>query len=88
MRIGARGSSSQSRSERTVASMPNGVVPLSYHPDLVEINEVVVKVKEMTGTHMSMSKKKSPHHPMMMLWAFLESCCSLCGKRWRSEIRR
>ena len=38
--------------------MSNGVAPLSYHPNLVEINEVVVKVKEMTGTHMSMSKKK------------------------------
>ena len=58
MRIGTHESPSQSRSERIVAPMSNGVAPLSYHPDLVEINEVVVKVKEMTGTHTSMSEKK------------------------------
>ena len=38
--------------------MSNGVAPLSYHTDLVEINEAVVKVKEMTGTHTNMSEKK------------------------------
>jgi hypothetical protein len=68
--------------------MSNGVAPLSYHPDLVEINEAVVKVKEMTGTHTNMSEKKSPRRPTMMLWAFLESCCTSRGKRRRSEIRR
>ena len=87
MRIGTHRSLSQSCSKHTVAPMSNGVVPLSYHPYLIEINEVVVKVKEMTGTYTSMSEKKSPHCPTMMLWAFLKSCCSSCGKRQMSEIR-
>lgn len=55
MRIGACRSLSQFCSECIVASMFNGIAPLSYYPDLIEINEAVVKVKEMTGTHINIT---------------------------------
>ena len=72
MRIDACGSLSQSHSECIVALMSNGFTPLSYHPDLVEINEVVVKVKEMTGTHMNMTYMSKTFSVMIRRW--LMSC--------------